>query len=451
MDRPNADVVHLHATQVGPERTTPVPLRSPQEDARMLPSETVDRIHELVAQGLGAKRIARQLGIARNTVRRYLAGARVGFQERPAARRLDEPTRQEVQRLFATTAQGNAVVIQQELAARGHHVELRTIQRAVVDLRRQARAQALATVRFETKPGQQLQVDFGEKIVTIAGVPVTVLLMTAVLGYSRRLFCRAFLAQRQDDWLEGLEEAFRHFGGLPEQLLCDNASPLVNSHHAQTGEVVWHPGFAAFCKDRGITPRACRPRRARTKGKIERGVGYVKHNALAGRSFASFAALQRHLARWMVQVADRRTHGTTGEQPIVRFEREERAALRPLPSRPLAVRTRRLSRRVSADCFVDVDTVRYSVPHRYVRETVEVVVGAQQVEIWLRGTCLARHRRCEEPRAWVRDPAHFEGLYRGPESAAVPPPAVTGAAATMPSPLARPLSVYAELVEGRRP
>jgi transposase len=451
MDRPNADVVHLHATQVGPERTTPVPLRSPQEDARMLPSETVDRIHELVAQGLGAKRIARQLGIARNTVRRYLAGARVGFQERPAARRLDEPTRQEVQRLFATTAQGNAVVIQQELAARGHHVELRTIQRAVVDLRRQARAQALATVRFETKPGQQLQVDFGEKIVTIAGVPVTVLLMTAVLGYSRRLFCRAFLAQRQDDWLEGLEEAFRHFGGLPEQLLCDNASPLVNSHHAQTGEVVWHPGFAAFCKDRGITPRACRPRRARTKGKIERGVGYVKHNALAGRSFASFAALQRHLARWMVQVADRRTHGTTGEQPIVRFERDERAALRPLPPRPLAVRTRRLSRRVSADCFVDVDTVRYSVPHRYVRETVEVVVGAQQVEIWLRGTCLARHRRCEEPRAWVRDPAHFEGLYRGPESAAVPPPAVTGAAATMPSPLARPLSVYAELVEGRRP
>jgi hypothetical protein len=79
------------------------------------------------------------------------------------------------------------------------------------------------------------------------------------------------------------------------------------------------------------------------------------------------------------------------------------------------------------------------------------VVGAQQVEIWLRGTCLARHRRCEEPRAWVRDPAYFEGLYRGPESAAVPPPAVTGAAATMPSPLARPLSVYAELVEGRRP
>ena len=450
MDRPNPDLVHLQVTQVGQESDPPVPLRSPQEDARMLPSETVDRIHELVAQGLGIKRIARHLSIARNTVRRYLTGARAGFQERPAARRLDKTTLQEVQRLFATTAQGNAVVIQQELATQGHHVELRTIQRAVADLRRQARAEALATVRFETPPGKQLQIDFGEKIVTIAGAPVKVFLMTAVLGHSRRLFCRAFLAQRQDDWLEGLEEAFRHFGGLPEQILCDNASPLVTAHDVRTGAVTWHPGFAAFCQDRGITPRACRPRRARTKGKIERGVGYVKRNALAGRSFASFAELLRHLARWMVRVADRRIHGTTGEQPIVRFERDERAALRPLPPRPLAVRTRRLSRRVSADCFVDVDTVRYSVPHRYVRETVEVVVGAQQVEIWLRGTCLARHRRCEEPRAWVRDPAHFEGLYRGQRPAAVDTPAASAPAAA-PGPLARPLSVYAELVEGRQP
>ena len=166
--------------------------------------------------------------------------------------------------------------------------------------------------------------------------------MTAVLGYSRRLYCRAFLAQRQDDWLEGLDGAFRHFGGLTEQVLCDNASPLVTSHDRQSGQVVWNPGFEAFCRDRGLTAKACRPRRARTKGKIERGVGYVKHNALAGRSFASFAELERHLATWQVEVADQRIHGTTREQPAVRFERDERQALRPLPTRPLPVRTRRL-------------------------------------------------------------------------------------------------------------
>ena len=95
----------------------------------------------------------------------------------------------------------------------------------------------------------------------------------------------------------------------------------------ESGHVVWNPGFESFCRDRGLTSKACRPRRARTKGKIEPGVGYVKHNALAGRPFASFQELQRHLAKWMIEVADRRIHGTTRERPAVRFERDERQEL----------------------------------------------------------------------------------------------------------------------------
>jgi transposase len=442
MDNSEVFLVNLHPEQVRPPDGNEGILHNPQEDLRMLKPDLVDLIRELSGQGLGSKRMARQLGISRNSVRRYLTGARVGFQERPAARCLDATTQSQVERLFHTVAEGNTVVIQQELAAQGTHVELRTLQRAVAPLRQAARARALATVRFETPPGQQMQIDFGEKVVMIAGQPVTVQLMTVVLGYSRRLFCQAFLAQRQDDWLEGIEAACRHFGGLPQQILCDNASPLVTSHNSQTGVVVWHQGFEAFCKDREISPRACRPRRARTKGKIERGVGYVKHNALAGRSFPTFEALRRHLARWIVEVADRRIHGTTGEPPMIRLERDERQSLRALPVRPLAVRTRRLTRRVSADCFVDIDTIRYSVPHRHVRETVEVVVGLEQVEVWLRGACIARHARCLEPRSWVRDATHFQGLYR-PESGSstVPPP----------DPTARPLSAYAQVVEGGRP
>ena len=412
----------------------------------MVKPEIVDRIRELSGQGLGSKRIAREVRVSRNSVRRYLAGATAGFQERPAARRLDAATLREVHDLFGTIAEGNTVVIQQELARRGLHVDLRTLQRAVGPLRQEQRAEALATVRFETPPGQQTQIDFGEKVVRIAGQPVKVYLMTAVLGYSRRLYCRAFLAQRQDDWLEGLDGAFRHFGGLTEQVLCDNASPLVTSHDRESGHVVFNPGFEAFCRDRGLTPKACRPRRARTKGKIERGVGYVKHNALAGRSFASFEELQRHLATWMVEVADRRIHGTTRERPAVRFERDERQALRPLPARPLAVRTRRLKRRISTDCFVDIDTIRYSAPYQHVRETVEVVVNQEQVEIWLRGSCIAQHVRCFEPHTWVRNPAHFEGLFR--REAEIQSPTSSEEPA---SPVSRPLSIYTEVVEGARP
>jgi transposase len=446
MDRFDPGLVNLYDTQADPTDATDVHLQGTQEDTRMLEPEVVDRIHELSGQGLGSKRIARQLGVSRNTVRRYLAGATVGFQQRPGARRLDDHTLREVHDLFGTVAEGNAVVIQQELASRGIDVELRTLQRAVVTRRQEERAQVLATVRFETPPGHQMQIDFGEKIVRIAGQPVKVYLMTAVLAYSRRIYCQAFLAQRQDDWLEGIDGAFRHFGGLTEQILCDNASPLVTSHDRQSGDVVWNPGFKAFCRDRGLTAKACRPRRARTKGKIERGVGYVKHNALAGRSFASFADLVRHLAAWQVEVADRRIHGTTKERPALCFERDERVALRPLPTRPFPVRTRRLKRRVSADCFVDIDTIRYSVPYRHVRETVEAVVKEEEVEIWLRGICIAKHTRCHEPHALVRNPAHFEGLFRrvaGSNAPALSTPAD--------DPVCRPLSIYAELVEGGRP
>lgn len=446
MDDSEVFLVNLYATQVRSLDVTEVFLPVPQEDRRMLMPDVVDRIRELAVQGLGSKRIARQLGIARNSVRRYLAGAKVGFHERPLARRLDDAARQDVRRLFENVAEGNTVVVQQELAGRGIDIDLRTLQRAVAPMRQEARARALATVRFETKPGEQMQIDFGEKPISIDGNLVVVQLMTVVLGYSRRLYCQAFLAQRQDDWLEGIEAACGHFGGFPEQILCDNASPLVTSHDIKTGVVVWHPGFESFCKDRGISPRACRPRRARTKGKIERGVGYVKHNALAGRSFATFDAMQKHLKTWLIEVADQRIHGTTGEQPSVLFERDERQAMRPLTVQPLTVRSRRLTRRVSADCFVDIDTIRYSVPHRHVRETVEVVVGLERVEVWLRGTGIARHARCFEPGSWVRDPAHFHGLYRSE-----PLPIALRIVMPPADPVVRPLSIYTAIVEGVQP
>jgi transposase len=418
-----------------------IQLPQSQEDQIMLAPGLVDLVRDLAREGQGIKSIARRLGIARNTVRRYLAGAVPGHQERPAARRWGQELRSLAARLYHDSAEGNAVVVQQELAERGWEVPLRSLQAILAPVRSEDRARRLATVRFETEPGEQLQIDFGEKLVTIAGRPTRIHLMAVVLGYSRRLYCRPFLAERQDDWTEGIQEALEHFGGMPASILCDNASPLVRSHDPATDAVVWHPGFAAFCKDRNIRMRACRVRRARTKGKIERVIGYIKHKALAGRSFPSFEALRRHLIRWAVTVADRRVHRTTRERPADRFEGGERAALRPLPARPLPVRTRRLGRRVSNDCFVDVDTVRYSVPHRFVREQVQVVVDRQCVEVWHRGARIAVHPRTEEPHATVRDPAHLAGLYR-------PAPPMPPAAA---APSVGLLGAYAEVVEGRRP
>jgi len=404
---------------------------------QVLEDGIVRQIRALAELGWGAKRIARATGAHRDTVRRYLrGGADAEVQVRPGARRLSDEQRRLAGELLATTAEGNGVVVRQLLAEQGVDATLRTVQRALRPLREEASARALATVRFETAPGHQLQIDFGEKQVVIAGELVKVYLFVAVLGYSRRIFVRASLSQKQDDWREGLASAFRHFGGVPQRLLIDNAGAMVIGRDGD--HAVLHPAFAAFCKDWGVAVSACRPYRARTKGKTERGVGYVKHNGLAGRAFASIAELDTHLARWCVD-ADQRVHGTTHERPLDRFERDERVALGPLPARPLPVRERRVTRKVAADCFVDVDRVRYSVPHRLVRRSVEVLVGETEVRVYFGGDVVAAHVRSREPFQRIVDPTHLDGLWKRAETIA-PPPAVL-------APLGRSLDDYGAIVD----
>ena len=414
-------------------------LVSPTVEVPVIEGEVVTAIRTLAGRGVGKKAIAREIGVAVNTVRRYLRqpiGA--GMQVRPSARRLTEERRQEARALYEGPAGGNAVVVQRLLGERGLTISVRTIERAVADIRRERRVAQLATVRVETPPGDQLQIDFGQKRVRIAGAWVRVFLLVAVLGYSRRLFVKAFLNERQDDWRDGIAAAFQHFGGVPRTLLGDNARALVLGRERATGSVIFHPGYLDFCRDWDVQPRACAPYRARTKGKTEAGVKYTKRNGLAEQDFESFAALETHLAAWMV-TADQRIHGTTQEAPIVRFDRDERQALRPLPIRALPRREQRLRRRVANDAFIDVDTVRYSVPHRLVRDYVDVLIEEQHVRIVYGATVVAMHRRSFEPFDRVIDPAHFAGLWR--------PAAVSGDVTTLAA-LGRDLADYAAVIAG---
>jgi transposase len=417
-------------------------LVSPEGEVPVIEGELVTTIRTLAGRGVGKKTIAREVGVAVNTVRRYLRQPiPPGPQVRPAARRLSEDRRSEARTLYEGPAGGNAVVVQRLLAERGCAISVRTFERAVADIRRAQRVAALATVRVETAPGDQLQIDFGQKRLLLAGVRVRIFLLVAVLSYSRRLFVKAFLNERGDDWREGIAAAFTHFGGVPRTLLGDNARALVLGRDRATGTVRFHPTYLAFCRDWDVQPRACAPYRARTKGKTEAGVKYVKHNALAEQPFDSFRALEQHLAEWMT-IADQRCHGTTREAPMVRFERDEHTTLRPLPVRALPQRSQRLGRRVALDAFVDVDTVRYSVPHCLVRTHVEVVVESQTVRIFHGAVLVATHARSTEPFARVVDPAHYDGLWRRPT--VLPDSPVASSLAR----LGRDLAEYAAIVAG---
>jgi transposase len=401
----------------------------------------VATIRELASSGVRSKTIAQTVGVARNTVRRYLRRTILaGVQTRPKARRLSERARAEARALYEGAAEGNAVVVHRLLGERGVAVSVRTIERAVADIREARRAAAVATVRVETAPGDQLQIDFGQKRVQIGEASVRVFFLVAVLSYSRRLFVKAFLNERQDDWREGIAAAFTHFGGVPRTILGDNARALVSGRDRATGTVTFHPAYLAFCRDWDVQPRACAPYRARTKGKTEAGVKYVKRNAVAGLTFPSFPALETHLATWMT-IADERIHGTTHETPRARFEREEQAALRPLPVRALPRREQRVRRRVANDAFIDLDTVRYSVPHRLVRDHVEVTIDEQTVRIFHGSTLVATHARAVEPYARVIDPAHYTGLWRAAEAPDVAPTQTLAL-------LGRDLGDYAAVISG---
>lgn len=413
----------------------------------MLEPEEVSAILRLKELGWGAKRIARELGISRNTARDYIAAGGWRPYRQPRRKKALEGhegwLRERLRR-----HRGNADVIRQELASeKGILVSLRTVERAVERYRQELAAEARATVRFETPPGKQMQIDFGERLVEIGGSKVRAYVFVATLGYSRRQHIRAFRNERQESWFEGLESAFAKFGGVPEEVLFDNARALVVEHDLATRTVVFNAKLKAFAKHWGFRPRACAPYRARTKGKTENGVGYVKRNAVAGRAFPSWEAFEAHLEAWTREVADLRAHGTTGEAPIERFRRAEAKALKSIAGRPPFQAVRELIRRVQNDCAIEIDGNAYSVPWRLIGETVRATIMDGTVRIHHGPHAVAVHPLCAGRRHRVVDPVHFEGLMTGVKPSRSGELVSSPAAASTPA-LLRPLGEYEAIVGG---
>jgi transposase len=294
----------------------------------MLRADVVQEILARLARGEGVKRIARDLAVDRKTVKAWRR--RGAWRARPTGTR-----RRELDR-FATFLEQrapevgwNGAVLYRELLSLGFTGGYLQVQRYLQPQRAAQQWTAVATTRFETEPGEQAQVDFGQLRVWIADALAVAHLFVFTLGYSRRQWARAYPHERLDVVLDGHERAFHHFGGVPLSCLYDNPRTQVLGRRA--GQVLWHPVFEDFARSYGFTPRACQPYRPQTKGKVESGVKYVKRNALAGRRFVSWPALNAWLEEWSVTVADQRVHGTTHERPIERFAREP---LTPLGLRP---------------------------------------------------------------------------------------------------------------------
>ncbi len=367
-----------------------------------------DLVSEMVARrdrGEGIKQIARDLGVDRKTVKRWLRlGAWQPRQTQRRARQLDRFASFIERR--APEVGFNSAVLYRELQQLGFTGGIVQVQRRLRPQREQRKWSELATVRFETGPGEQAQVDYGQLKIWIGAQREQVHLFVFTLGYSRRLYAHAYRHERLTSLLDGHERAFRWFGGVTLSCLYDNPRTLVLGRREH--KVLWHPQFEDLARYYGFTPRACQPYRARTKGKVESGVKYVKRNALAGRRFTSWEELNDWLERWSVEVADLRIHGTTHERPAERFVHEH---LTPLGMRPPYRYERVQTRRVANDALVAVGAARYSVPVAYVGQTVSVHEGVGDYAFFHHDQLIARHPKADRYSV-VMEPAHYAGLLR---------------------------------------
>lgn len=297
-------------------------------------------LRHYLEQGGSKSALARQLGISRDTIHRWI---RAGDLDRD----LDAtPLRYGPRASVPTKLDAYKGIIETRLAA---YPEL-SVVRLLAEIRaagytggysqlkawvRQVRPVPMPApiVRFETPAGKQAQVDFA-RFTFPFGVRYALLV---VLGYSRLLWCRFYPRQDMRTLVSGLEEAFGYFGGVPQELLFDQMKAVITRDLRLEGGALMHNlEFLRFAAHWGFTPRACRPYRAQTKGKVERPVRYVRGNFVYGRTFLHDADLDQQREHWLDRVANVRVHGTTGEPPQVRFQRDERLQLQPLAPRRYA-------------------------------------------------------------------------------------------------------------------
>jgi hypothetical protein len=306
---------------------------------------------------------------------------------------------------------------------------------------REARRQE-ATVRFETAPGEQAQVDWAHfGYIEHRGRRRRLYLFVMTLGWSRSSYVEFTVSADAAWWLRCHVHAFRYINGVPRVVLHDNLKTAVLDRQAD-GRIVWNARYLDFADYYGFSPRACRPYRAQTKGKVESGVRYVRGNFWPGLRFVDLADLNRQAWDWLDNTANLRVHGTTGEVPFDRLPLEE---LQSLDGKPDYDTCLIAFRRTSKDCFVSYDGNYYSVPAAYARKTLQVkeTEDGQLIILDTQDGEIARHWLAEGRNLRVAVAAHYAHLRCGSR------PARRRGAIQVPAPHSEPFLPAAPEVEIR--
>jgi transposase len=347
-------------------------------------------ILDLHRQGLTVSAIARELGIDRKTVRKCIARGLeppVYGPRKPRKRLIDLFVQYLRERVTAYPGLTGRRLLR-ELRERGYEGGYT----AVTDVLREIRPAPLPAfeIRFETPPGDQAQVDFAQFQLQFTDEPAItriVWLFSFVLGFSRLIWARFVLHQDMQTVLRCHMAAFNAIGGIPSEILYDRMKTAVIGEAG--GSIVYNRALIDFARHYGFQPKACRPYRAKTKGKVERPYRYIREDFFLARSFRNLDDLNAQLRHWLDTVANPRVHATT-QRVVNEAFAEEKPHLKLLPLAPFRSLLK-LERRVSHEGMVSVGGNLYSVPDATRKRIVEVHTLADQVQIFEDGTLIAAH------------------------------------------------------------
>jgi transposase len=378
----------------------------------MMRKEDYMKIVVLHEHGLYQKDIAAELGLHPKTVSRALRRKGAPVRVAGEVERKLSPYQGQIDHLLASGVWNGRVIWRklQEAGYQGGYTMVRQYIAPKRALRSQERASRL-TVRFETKAGEQLQSDWGEIVTEIAGKTTKVYFIVNTLGYSRRFHFWCSERMDAEHTYEGLIRSFEYFGGVTAEVLVDNQKSAVLLA-SNTGQTVFQPRFADLAGQYGFQPRACRPYRARTKGKDERMVGYIKHNFFVRyRAFDSWAHLNQLAEQWLREEADPRRHGTLKEVVSERFT-QEKPHLKPLPTQRYDTSYLEL-RTVAWDSYIDVGGNRYSVPSTLAGQRVTVRIGLDEsLRIYHAEQLVATHTLQTRQQGWGTVAEHHAALWQ---------------------------------------
>jgi len=370
----------------------------------MIDKRTVFEIHRLNNMQFSIRQIAGQLGLDRGTVRKYLEQPDITCQKRPDRVSKLDPYRDLIRQMINDYPQIKAPVVLQHIRVNGFAGEI-TIVRDYLRQIRQDKKQAF--IRFESRPGEQFQIDWGHFGSLAYDKSSRKLYALAVIeSHSRMLFVVFTHSQNQATLHQCLAAAFLYFGGTPEELVVDN---MVTAVTERAGSIIrFNEAFLDFLRHFGITPRACNVRAPHEKGKVENSIRYLRNNFWPLRTFADLDDVNHQVLAWLDTTANQRVHQTTGEKPAERLVKD---ALRPLPD-PLPDYRETDSLTVYKDFGIRFDANVYTVPPRLVGKIVTLKADSRTLSIYYKEKLVAAHTRRWEKGLRVDLPAHTEQVKK---------------------------------------